>query len=457
MSDSSIGKDVVASEYHRHGFAELFNRLFAHFDSLPARRSLRGPAVRWMPAGVALAIVGVIFDRGACMTGRFADIMPALQMDRRVQALVGTSFNGLFKALGRHSEALLVKAKAGLRERIRCFHRGRSKRGKRLLLAVDGSKLVLPATRSNEDHFGIADSGTVPQALLTAVVDLDSGIPWEWRIDRARGNEQALLSQMIPDLPSGALLLADRCYVGYQLWRDLTARQIRFIIRVGSNVSLMRDLVPGETLDCHERKGMVYSWPSDRRRTSPPLRLRLIKVRTTRGWMYLLTNVLSHRELTNEEAAALYRRRWGVEIRFRTLKQHMRCERLHSRASDRAAMEAEWSLVALGTLASLGSESMRQVRQPASRFSPAAGLRVLRRAILSTACITADELLDKLTPAQRDGYTRRSSKASRYHKRTKTTPAPDSGRPLRLIRATSKLRAAAFAMLNRLGTWPQLE
>jgi IS4 transposase len=454
MSDSSIGKDVVTPRYHRHGFAELFNRLFSRFDSLPTRRGPRGPAVRWTPSGVALAIVGMIFDRGTCMTGRFADIVPVIQENCRAGALVGTSFNGLFKALSRHSDDLLREAKAALRERVRGIHRNRRTRGNRPVLAVDGSKLILPATQSNEDHFGIADNGTVPQAMLTAVVDLDSGIPWDWRIDRARADERNLLNRMIPDLPSGAILLADRLYFGHRLWLALHRRGIRFVIRVGANVHLIRDLMPDETLDCDERSGVVYSWPSAQRRNTPPLRLRLIKVKASRGWLYLLTNVLDCRELTVEDAAALYRRRWGVETQFRTIKQHMGCERLLSRAGERAEIEAEWSLVAMGTLAVLGSQSMGQARKPASQFSPAAGLRVLRRAVLGIRCPTAGELLEMLIPAQRDSYCRRSSKASRYRRRTRNTPAVDSGKPPRVTRATRKLREAAARSRRE---WDQLE
>jgi hypothetical protein len=63
---------------------------------------------------------------------------------------------------------------------------------------------------------------------------------------------------------------------------------------VGGNVRLMTELWP----EAHTRRerDIVYVWPKQARKTSAPLKLRLIKVGSGTKAVYLLTNVLdSHR------------------------------------------------------------------------------------------------------------------------------------------------------------------
>jgi len=88
-------------------------------------------------------------------------------------------------------------------------------------------------------------------------------------------------------------------------------------MRVGGNVRLLSDLgcVRG-------RDGIVCVWPdSAARRGQPPLVLRLIEVKNERGSMFLVTNVLSERKLSNAKVAQLYLMRWGIELQFRSFKQ----------------------------------------------------------------------------------------------------------------------------------------
>ena len=47
---------------------------------------------------------------------------------------------------------------------------------------------------------------------------------------------------MVPELPAHALIVADAGFVGYALWQALLTAGHHFVIRVGANVRLLRQL-----------------------------------------------------------------------------------------------------------------------------------------------------------------------------------------------------------------------
>src|SRR5690606_24892267 len=95
-----------------------------------------------------------------------------------------------------------------------------------------------------------------------------------------------------------------------------------------------------------EGKHTVYLWP-DSHHQKQPLVLRLIVV----GEVYLITDVTDARELSKRAASELYRRRWGLEISFRTLKQALEHRAVRSGTAARALSELDWALAGLQVLA----------------------------------------------------------------------------------------------------------
>jgi hypothetical protein len=98
--------------------------------------------------------------------------------------------------------------------------------------------------------------------------------------------------------PKDTLFCGDAGFTGYDLWKTIIDAGHSFLIRVGANVTLLRKL--GYV---RERAGIVYCWPDGAaRQGQPPLVLRLLRVRVGRRVMYLLTNVLDQKTLTDAEA-----------------------------------------------------------------------------------------------------------------------------------------------------------
>ena len=103
------------------------------------------------------------------------------------------------------------------------------------------------------------------------------------------------------------------------------------------------------------RSGLVYYWPEKTAQDQgkPPLQLRLLRVRSSKADVWLLTNVLDPRQLNHRQIAQLYRWRWRNEGLFRYYKRMLAKVKLQSRTVALVHREAEGSLIALQLLLAL--------------------------------------------------------------------------------------------------------
>ncbi|MDY7109492.1 MAG: transposase [Planctomycetota bacterium] len=256
------------------------------FSTLPARRS----HVRWRPHLLCLAAIPMAWDTAPSLTQRFAavrDYLTAMFPGRR---RVGRTYRGFSAAMAAVSPWLEEAVQRQLREAV--AGRPLTCEGWRAF-AVDGTRIDARRTIANEADFGTAGKvGCGPQMLLTTLWEMGSGLPWHWRIDRARGSEREHLRQMLDTLPEEALLVADAGFTGFDLLSTLQEAGRSFLIRVGSNVTLLREL--GEVR--REGRDTVYLWRADLRHRQP-LKLRLIRVKARGTTMYLVTTVLDPQRL----------------------------------------------------------------------------------------------------------------------------------------------------------------
>ncbi len=405
-----------------------------------ARRS-----VRWTPLAAALAAVLMALDPGCTLAVRCEDTLACMSGDFTRRRRVGKTYNGLLKALERQAGTVLPLLKADLRRKVRKALVAVPKVAGWTLLAADGSKDELPRTWDHEKTFGIADNGVWPQAFVTAIVEVQTGLVWDWRLGKARSNEREHLREMVPELPDEALLLADGGFFGHPLWSLFDKHGKSFLIRVGGNASLIRDLFPDARV---ERQGdVVYAWPVNHQSTLAPLRLRLIRVGSKKNQVYLLTNVLDPVRLSVRAAGTIYRLRWGVELFYRTLKRTLGYAKLRSRSGRRGKLELEWGLITATILALIGTHALRRRRIHPGRQSPAALVRALRAALLRGGGTKPSETLaaldHALARAVKDNYRRRKPKRSRHNPRTVNTPAPARLKPPQLRRATPHERRIA--------------
>ena len=335
----------------------------------------------------------------------------------------GKTYQGFIKAQNR----LGPQAVAALKDHLRGHHRRVAgqfwERWGWVPFACDGSRVEVPRTTRNQALGCAGRKKTGPQLFVTTLYHMGTGLPWDWCIGKGTESERDHLRVMLAKLPPGSLVVADAGFTGYTLMRAMLAAGLSFLIRAGSNVSLLTDL------DCQVGSDgqTVWLWPGKRRRTTPPLKLRLIRLKRADRQgreMCLLTNVFDRQRLPDETAAILYRMRWGVELFYRSYKQTLRQRKLRSDAPQQARWELHWGITALLLLGLMSVEAIvSRGRDPLS-LSVAQALRVVRQAMRSPRRERCSRLGVRLAEAVRDEYHRQSSKKAHDWPHKKKDPLP---------------------------------
>jgi hypothetical protein len=265
--------------------------------------------------------------------------------------------------------------------------------GEYFVLAVDGSRGKTPRTKSNEQAFSAtaygtsrrsrlrerwknkrrrarkALKGTTPQYWLTQLWHMGLKMPWAWKIKPSNLSERGHLQELLNGcfILEKTLIVADAGFVGYDFLRSIQRAGHDFMVRVGANVHLLKHL--GEV---RARGDVVQIWPVSQMRTGqPPLTVRLMTLQGPRGKIHLVTSVLDRKRLSDKQAAALYRMRWGIELHFRNLKQTFGRGKLRSRNGDNAVAELEWSIFALWIIQLYAVKEQLEIDSPPERCSVA--------------------------------------------------------------------------------------
>lgn len=114
----------------------------------------------------------------------------------------------------------------------------------------------------------------------------------------------------------------------------------------------------------------VYVWPEKAaKRLEPPLVFRLVVAQGPMHPIYLITSVRSPKTISDQAISALYRKRWGIELFYRHLKQTFQNRKLRSMTSENAAVELDWSLVGLQGLGLSAAAEMAKGDVPLLRIS----------------------------------------------------------------------------------------
>lgn len=291
------------------------------------------------------------------------------------------------------------------------------------VLVADGSRFDATRTRSNEKalkHVGVEK--TRPQWGVTLLMHLPTGLLWDWRQGRAIDSERGQLRDMLDDLPEKTLLLADAGFTGFDLMQELARRGVTFLIRCGSNITLLVEDARTKIEGVHGSK-RVYLWPKNRR-SQPPLELRLIVFKHRKQRVCLLTNALDTHILSRSMASDLYRARWGVEIGYREIKQSLDRRQLKTRSARLGEAELAGSIVAW---ALLRLQACLLMGRHMFRLSMAIALRVQRSVLeyVRFGCSTA-WFAEQMCRSLRDEYERKRPKKARDwpHKKKDSPPKP---------------------------------
>jgi len=367
------------------------------------------------------------------------------------QVVLLKTYQGFMKALERWTPELMEVLWPVLQERMEEIGGRHWRIGEWVPIAFDGSRSTTPRSVANERAFCAKNFGNgttakyrkkktkgmrrrknernkpqpqAPQVWITMMWHMGLRLPWKWCLGPTDSSERSHVKEMIEagNFPENTLFCGDAGFVGFPLWSAITQSGASFLVRVGGNVSLLR-----EGSDCELRKkGLVLCWPKNYRSKQRPLRLRLAKLRVGKTKVWLLTNVLDETKLTRKQMIRFYKMRWGIEVEFRGLKQTLDGNKLRCRNDQRVLAELHWAIMAMAVaelfalkeqLASRDSTTNEQ--NAPSRRSLANTMRAIRGCIRRPDTIPEpdEDLATLLRLAITDNYQRKRPKRARYRPR----------------------------------------
>jgi Insertion element 4 transposase N-terminal/Transposase DDE domain len=267
----------------------------------------------------------------------------------------------------------------------------------RRLVAIDGTCLDVADTPDNAEFFGRpgvnkGEQAAFPQARLVALAEAGTHAIFHATVGPCTRSEPKLAEQLLGRLEPGMLLLADRGFFSYALWRKAidTGADLLWRVRTdaaGPKPTHVRDLDDGSWL-AHLRRA------TDRR--SEPMLVRVIDYTINDGRddgrnnadtyptsYRLFTTLLDPDEAPATELAAAYTQRWEIETTFDELKTHQRGPRtvLRSKSPDLVLQEIWGHLCCHYAIRALMTHAAEHAGHDPDRISFTAALRITRASI----------------------------------------------------------------------------
>jgi hypothetical protein len=199
------------------------------------------------------------------------------------------------------------------------------------VVTVDGFTLDVADTPANAEHFGRGGNGSGsanPYPQLRALALAESGTRSLLAAAHGpyRSGEQTLARELLAALTPGMLLLADRNFASWALWREAAATGAQLCWRMSASFRL-------PVLEVLDDGTYLSELRPPRKRDGDPIRVRVIE--------YSVTTTDEHGEQTSElfalattlvdpavapasELAALYHDRWQAETGIGDLKTTVR-------------------------------------------------------------------------------------------------------------------------------------
>jgi hypothetical protein len=325
-------------------------------------------ASRWRLHPLLWTLLTMTWVKGDSVEEKFATARAAYVGCHQSTRRPGKSLAGFLTALNRLPTHVMRCLAVGIRQRLVASLLESVRVNGFLLFGCDASRLECPRSEELQqrlDQAGKPDSA--PTMLLTALVLLPLGLLWSWRLGKGTASEQDHLRRLLPTLPEKSLLVCDAGYRGYDFFTAILQAQACFLVRLSSSVRLY---MLKELSLKRFREGVVYYWPRRQKDQGlPPLKLRLIRIRGHKADVWLLTNVLDHKQISHKVAAKIYRWRWKNEGLFYLYKRMLGKMKLQSRTVALAHREAEGSLLGLQVLLAVSCQE-EEGKIPRSEESP---------------------------------------------------------------------------------------
>lgn len=258
----------------------------------------------------------------------------------------------------------------------------------RRLVAIDGTCLDVADTADNAVFFGRpgvnkGEQAAFPQARIVAVAECGTHAVFDAAVGAYSTGENTLAGELIDRLKPGMLLLADRGFCGFPLWKRAVATGADLLWRAKPNMK------PRHIETLEDGSWLAELRPSGNAgRHAEPLIIRVIDYQIDDGrpneeTYRLFTTIIDPGDATAIDLAIAYAQRWEIESAFDELKTHQRGARtvLRSKSPDLVLQEIWGHLCCHFAIRTLMWEAADHAGVDPDRVSFVAALRIARRSI----------------------------------------------------------------------------
>jgi hypothetical protein len=256
----------------------------------------------------------------------------------------------------------------------------------RRLVAIDGSCLDVADTGENAAFFGRpgvnkGEKSAFPQARLVALAECGTHAIFDAVIGAYTSSEVALAEELIGRLQPGMLLLADRGFYSFALWRKAIATGADLLWRAKTG------LRPQHLQSLDDDSWLAQIRPAGDH-SAEPITVRVIDYtvddgRDNPGSYRLFTTILDPAQASATELAAAYAQRWEIELALDELKTHQRGPRavLRSKSPELVLQEIWGHLCCHYAIRTLMADAAQHSGHDPDRMSFVAALRITRQSV----------------------------------------------------------------------------
>jgi hypothetical protein len=270
-------------------------------------------------------------------------------------------------------------------------------------MAIDGFMLDIADTKENDAAFGRLggdkNPAPFPQARIVGLGECGTHAIVDAQVGTARASERELAEGLISSFEPGMLIIADRGFYSYQLWKAAAGSGADLLWRMqdGPDLPVVRALPDGSyesfLIDPKiraRRNGQRYRGKPVDEPSGIPVRVVEYEVTNREGSdeiFCLITTIPDPAEASAAELAGAYAERWEFESGLDELKTHQRGRAgvLRSKSPDMVSQEIWALLLTHYAIRHLMREAADQADIDPDRLSFMRSLRVIRRQVTSQA------------------------------------------------------------------------
>lgn len=251
----------------------------------------------------------------------------------------------------------------------------------RRITALDGSLFSVADSAENR-IFGRANGpngpGAFPQSRLVSLVECGTHATFAAAVGGYKDSEQSLARSLFGQLSPGMVCLADRNFLGTDIFREASASGALLVWRATKTFTLPVE----ESLPDGSYLSTMYAHTDKKRER--PLRIRVIEYMiqgVKDDPIRLVTNWFDYKEASADELARLYSQRWEYESTMREIKSDLNANEivLRSQTPDLVKQELYGLLLSHYAIRSVMHEAAAEERLDDDVLSFSHAVSVIRR------------------------------------------------------------------------------